>query len=267
MTFRLIFYYIYWSIRLGIPPWWYFQINAEWYNAEKGFYSKIDIDAYIPLKWRLQQSYLDKNKPPSDFPVFLKPEWGQNSNGIIRIDKLQDFVNFRTKSKIPYIVQYAAHECKEYEIFYIRDAENLNQLSTLNITQSINYSDERYPINGIHNKSMIYRDITASFSPQEMQILQRHLQQLPNFRIARVGVRANSKADLLVGLLHIIEINLFAPFPIQLLDNTVSKASKRQFIKDNMRHLVKVSNTIPKKYFNHFVFLKKIIKHYQSKAE
>jgi hypothetical protein len=26
--------------------------------------------------------------------------------------------------KIPYILQYAAHEEKEYEIFYIRDAAN-----------------------------------------------------------------------------------------------------------------------------------------------
>jgi hypothetical protein len=263
----LIFYYIYWSIRLGIPPWYYFQINAEWYNKDKGFYSKIDIDGYIPIKWRLKQFYFDKNDPPSDFPVFFKPEWGQNSNGIMRIDNAQDFVNFKTKSKIPYIVQYAAHESKEYEIFYIRDAKNKNKLSTINITQSINRSNEHYPINGIYNNAMIYQDITQDFSKQQLDILQKYLKELPNFRIARVGLKANSKEDLLAGLFHIIEVNLFAPFPIHLLDNSVAKKVKHQFIKTNMKHLVRVSETTPKTCFNRFVFFKKIIKHYQSKIE
>jgi hypothetical protein len=52
-------------------------------------------------------------------------------------------------------LQYAAHEEKEYEIFYIRDATNKKCLSTLNITQSLNRSDERYPVNGIHNKETV----------------------------------------------------------------------------------------------------------------
>jgi carbamoylphosphate synthase large subunit len=135
---------------LGIPPWYYFQINAEWYNKKKGFYSKIDMDARIPKKWRLKQDYFDKNNLPETFPVFLKPEWGQNSNGIIKINNKQEFLNFdQTNGKIPYILQYAAHEEKEYEIFYIRDAANKKCLSTLNITQSLNRSDERYPVNGI----------------------------------------------------------------------------------------------------------------------
>jgi hypothetical protein len=95
---------------LGIPPWYYFQINAEWYNKKKGFYSKIDMDARIPKKWRLKQDYFDKNNLPETFPVFLKPEWGQNSNGIIKINNKQDFLNFDPKNgKIPYILQYAAH--------------------------------------------------------------------------------------------------------------------------------------------------------------
>jgi hypothetical protein len=94
--------------------------------------------------------------------------------------------------------------------------------------------------------------------------LQTYLQELPSFRIARVGLRANSKADLLLGFFHIIEINLFAPFPIHLLDNSVAKKTKYKFIKDNMKHLVKVSDTTPKQHFNRFVFFRKIIKHYQN---
>jgi hypothetical protein len=268
LTSKLIFYYIYWSIRLGIPPWYYFQINAEWYNKSKGFYSKIDMDARIPLYWRLEQDYLNKQNTPKRFPVFLKPEWGQNSNGIIRVDCLQDFLNFdEQKCKIPYIVQEAASETQEYEIFYIRDAENQQDYATLTITQSINKSSERYPINNINNLDVIYKDISQSFSDTELVILKQHLNVLPEFRIARVGLRANSKQDLLAGLFHIIEVNLFAPFPINLLDNNITKKTKHQFIKDNMYHLVKVSNTTGKKYFNRFVFINTIIKHYKSKTQ
>jgi hypothetical protein len=51
--------------------------------------------------------------------------------GIIKINNKQDFLNFDPKNgKIPYILQYAAHEEKEYEVFYIRDAANQKCLST-----------------------------------------------------------------------------------------------------------------------------------------
>lgn len=226
------------------------------------------MDAFIPKKWRLEQNYFDKNNPPKTFPVFLKPEWGQNSNGIIKINNHHDFLSFdQENGKIPYILQYAAHEEKEYEIFYIRDANDVTALSALNIAQSLNSSGEYYPVNGIYNKDTTHQDITQDFCDKELNILQTHLQELPPFRIARVGLRADSKADLLLGAFHIIEINLFAPFPIHLLDNRVSKKTKYKFIKDNMKHLVEVSNTTPKKHFNRFVFSKKIIKHYQSKTE
>jgi hypothetical protein len=117
-------------------------------------YSKIDIDEHIPLKWRLQQYYFDKNHMPTEFPVFLKPEWGQNSNGIVRIDTKEDFLTVQIKSKIPYIVQQVAAEVYEYEIFYIRDTDNPQHLAVLTITQSINQSDDRYPINSIYNSNL-----------------------------------------------------------------------------------------------------------------
>ncbi|MDC9715581.1 MAG: hypothetical protein PSN36_07195 [Gammaproteobacteria bacterium] len=264
----MIFHYIAWSIRLGILPWYYFQINAEWYNKKKGFYSKIDMDKYIPLKWQLKQCYFDKSQPPTEFPVFLKPEWGQNSNGIVRVDTKEAFLNFdSTNSKIPYIVQQAAAEMQEYEVFYIRNADNPQHLVVLTITQSINQTDERYPINSVNNADVVYQDCSGTFSQNELKKITLHLQELPSFRIARVGLRANSRADLLAGLFHIIEVNLFAPSPINLLDNNLSKKVKHQFIKNSMYHLVKVSNTTPRAHFNRFVFFKKVIKHYQSKVE
>lgn len=225
------------------------------------------MDAHIPLKWRLVQDYLDKNSPPSEFPVFLKPEWGQNSNGVVRIDNKTDFLKFdESKSKTPYIIQQAAPELQEYEIFYIRDADNQQDLIELTITQSINHSDEVYPINSIHNPQVVYQNRTLDFSVNELKQIKQHLQELPQFRISRIGLRANSKADLIKGLFHIIEVNLFAPFPINLLDKETSDKAKHIFIKNNMYHLVRVSNTTPRKYFNRFVFFKKIIKHYHSKT-
>ncbi len=266
MTFKLIFYYIYWSIRLGIPAWYYFQINAEWYNKKKGFYSKIDIDRYIPIKWRLEQVYFNRNNLPTQFPVFLKPEWGQNSNGIIRVDSKAEFLAFNeNNSKIPYIVQQVASEAQEYEIFYIRDVNYPKRYTTFTITQAINNSKELYPINNINNPAVYYQDCSTGFSTIQKQNIQQHLQELPNFRIARIGLRANSKKDLIQGVFHIIEVNLFAPFPINLLDKDTDKKAKHKFIKESMYHLVKISNTIPKQYFNRLVFFKKVIKHYQSK--
>ncbi len=266
MIFRLTLYYAAWTIRLGIPFWYYFQINAEWYNKEKGFYSKIDMDAHTPSKWRLQQSYFDKNCPPVEFPVFLKPEWGQNSNGVVRIDTKEDFLAFETNSKIPYIVQQAAIETQEYEIFYIRDADDSQQLAVLTITQAINQSDERHPINSINNADVSYQDCSDTFSQDELAKISLHLQALPNFRIARVGLRANSKADLLAGLFHIVEVNLFTPLPINLLDSSVSKKAKRQFINNSMYHLARVSGTTSKKHFSRFLFFKKLIKYYRSRV-
>ncbi len=225
------------------------------------------MDVHIPLKWRLRQYYLDKHNPPEVFPVFLKPEWGQNSNGVARVDSQADFLAFdSTANKIPYIVQYAAPGLQEYEIFYIRDANNQQELIELTITQSINRSDERYPINSVNNFDVAYHTITQNFTKTELVKIKTHLQNLPSFRIARIGIRADSKANLVSGIFHIVEVNLFAPFPINLLDKNISKQAKHRFIKDNMRHLVNVSDTTPKKHFNRFVFFKKIIKHYQSKT-
>jgi hypothetical protein len=261
---RLITWYILWSIRLRIPPWWYFQINAEFFNPKKGYYSKLEIDEYIPEKWRLKQNNLDNKNPPKNFPVFIKPEWGQNANSIEKINSLEEFGAYKSKIKVPIIVQEIALGKKEFEIFYIQDYQDKNNCITLKITETIN-NEESYPINSIGNKNTYYQDISHLFSSIELEILKKNLKELPCFRIARLCIRADSKKDLLEQNFKIIEINLFAPMPLTLLDKNISKKIKRKFIKTNMFNLVKVSATTPKKAFNRFVFFKKIIKHYQVK--
>ena len=267
MTSKLIFYYIYWAMRLKIPAWYYFQINAEWYNKEKNLYSKIDIDKHIPKEWLLKQEYFTKDTKISNFPVFLKPEWGQNANGIVRIDSTEELNDFDIKDKkTPYIVQEAAKENIEHEVFYIRGTEKTNKYSVLTVTKAVNTNQGQYPINHIRNENVKYVDSTSDFSLSELEKIKSILDKLPKFRIARISLKANSKNDLLEGLFHIIEINLFAPYPINLLDENTSQKDKNKFVKNAMYELVKVSNTIPKEHFNKFVFTHKIIKHYQTKG-
>jgi hypothetical protein len=267
MTSKLIFYYISWSIRLRIPAWYYFQINAEWYNKKKGLYSKIDIDQYIPKQWLLKQEYFTKDSLVNNFPVFLKPEWGQNANGIVRIDSVNELESFSIENqKLPYIIQEAAKENIEYEIFYIRGNEETNNYPILTITYALNTTQGQYPINHIRNKNVKYLDCTSDFSHNELEKVKSILDKLPPFRIARVSLKTNSKEELLEELFHIIEINLFAPFPINLLDENTSQTDKDIFIKKATCALVKVSANIPKKHFNNFVFTKKIIRHYQTKG-
>ena len=267
MTSKLIFYYIYWSIRLKIPAWYYFQINAEWYNKEKHLYSKMDIDKHIPKQWLLKQQYFTKDSEINSFPVFLKPEWGQNANGIIRIDSTSDLINFDIKDKkTPYIVQEAAKENIEYEVFYIRGTEKTNSYPVLTLTKAVNNGEGQYPINHIKNEHVNYEDTTSDFSAHELEKIKNILDKLPAFRIARISLKTNSKDDLLKELFHIIEINLFAPYPINLMDKNTSQEDKDKFVKNAMYDLVKVSATTPKKHFNKFVFLNKIIKHYQTKG-
>lgn len=262
---RLITCYIIWTLRYGIPPWRYFQLNATFFNAKKGIYSKLELDQYIPKKWRLNQIYLTDKTPPNHYPVFLKPEWGQNSYGIKLVHSLAEFKQACMQLQdhpVPYIVQSLAKGKIEYELFYIQDSEQKQNIATLTITQVVNNA-QKNPINAINNKHTSYRDITLEFSQIEIQMLKIHLAELPNFRFARVAIKADNKDDLLAGNFSIIEINLFAPMPLNLLDVSHNKPHIINFIRINMQLLAKLSSKIPKEDFKPFIFWKKVRLHYQ----
>ncbi len=266
MVTRLIFYFILYSLRLFSPPWRYFQINAQYFNNEIGAFSKIDINKYIPAKWVLEQDFLDKNNPPDKYPVFLKPEWGQNGNGVRAIESLADFNDscdkLKKRTKLRYIIQSFANFDKEFEIFYIQNDKC--EFATITITETINTKDS-IPINSIFNANTKYFDITGDFNNKELNIIKGYLKQLPTFKIARVGIKTNNKNDLILGNFKIIEINLFAPMPLNLLDPNISKHKKIEFIKKNMYYLAKLCSNMPKTYFKKFIFLRKIIYHYSTK--
>ena len=207
-------------VLMGAKPCKYFQLNSPVFDASEGIFSKLDIDRLIPQKWRLTQCYDDGVSLPSRFPVFVKPEWGQNSNGIHRADDEATLQEVRGKiqsSRIKYLIQEAATEKVEFEIFSILHHQDKDQFAQLTITQAFN-DDELYPVNSVYNSSTIYRDITEQFSGQQKQKLWQLLGEIERFPISRVGIRADSVEDMLAGKFHVIEINLFIPMPINLLD-------------------------------------------------
>ena len=264
---RLIAYYILWTIRLGISPWRYFQLNAQYFNTQKKIFSKLEIDQHIPSKWRLPQAYLDINNPPIQYPVFLKPEWGQNSYGIqvvyCQTEYLKACKALKNK-KVPYIAQALAKGNQEYEIFYIQHPDNDQDCITLTITEVVN-AKEQYPINAIYNKHTHYRECTEQFDTKALQTIKAHLALFPCFAIARLALKTDNQASLIAGNFSVIEINLFTPMPLNLLDIKHSKQHKIKFIKKNMEYLAKLSGKIPKKKFKRFIFFKKVWRHYQIK--
>ncbi len=265
MVTRLITYYILWSIRLGIAPWRYFQLNAQYFNIDKGIFSKLDIDTHIPKQWRLEQHYLSKSVIPKQYPVFLKPEWGQNSYGITLVYSEKQYLSAceaLKDKKVPYIAQALAQGEIEYEIFYIQHPDNPKDCITLTITKVVNQS-EQYPINAANNQHTQYHDCTNEFDVQALETLKKHLRQLPCFRIARIALKADNHQAVIIGEFKIIEINLFTPMPLNLLDVSHSKQYKMDFIKKNMQHLVVLSDQIPRQDFKRHIFFKKVWRHYQ----
>jgi len=99
ITIIIILTYIACCLRVGAAPWKYFQLNARYFSKDQGIFSKLAIDALIPERWRLHQIPDDGMVSPERYPVFLKPEWGQNAHGIHRADNFQSLQLIRQSLK------------------------------------------------------------------------------------------------------------------------------------------------------------------------
>jgi hypothetical protein len=223
LSVLIIASYILCCLRLRARPWNYFHINVRHFCRQRGIFSKIELDQMIPVRWRLHQQYLDDEYVPEQFPVFLKPEWGQNSVGIERADNEHQFLvkSRRLKSgPVQYMVQQAAPESREFEIFttFVGDRTVPDFVT---VTETLN-STGRYPINGINNEDSRYSDITNMLTPSELTRISSHVREVGQFGQSRLSVRANSIQQLIDGDFHIIEINLFTPMPIHLMDDSYS---------------------------------------------
>lgn len=257
----LIFTYIFYCIRFRVAPWRYFQLNAPYFNEQRNLFSKLDMDNRIPKQWLLEQ-FMDLGaRDPSTYPVFVKPEWGQNSQGVVRVDNLLQLNALRlerTERHPFYLIQQAAPEKREFELFMIPNADDLQQCDILSITETRNRSGEALPVNGIYNEDSYYQDCAAQLNQQQLSQIWGHVKQMGNYRIARYGLRANSLEDLIIGKFHVVEINLYVPMPLLLLVKEKSLSSKLQFISRAMKQLVFVTGAIPDTQVSKSVFFKKL---------
>lgn len=265
LVFRLILSCVY----RRTYPWRFFQLNSRYFNTVKGIFSKLDIDRYIPERWKLEQYPYDPYRLPKKYPVFIKPEWGQNSHGIVRVDSEEEYRRMAGRiqgRKTTFIVQEAACRRKEFEIFYIRSADRPEECALLSITEVVNTGGQPCPINSIHNPHSQYVDRTDQFSREEQERIWEYLAEIGEFRIARCGVRAESSAGLLAGDFHIIEINLFLPMPLYLCDRSIPFAEKYAFICQCMDLTADLITTLRREDLRHAVFLRKLLAHYRVKS-
>ncbi len=216
----IVLFYIISCVLLRARPWRYFQLNAAYFNQEKGLFSKQEINDLIPKKWQLAQYRDDGVSLPATFPVFVKPEWGQNSLGVHRVENAKQLAHLRslkTASTPPNLIQQAGTRIQEIEIFYINANLQQTMPSVLSITQVVNDSGNPLPVNGIDNPHTHYCDITKRLNPQQTRQLWQHLRSMGPFHIARVGVNTDCLEQLLAGDFSVIEINLFVPLPLSFL--------------------------------------------------
>ncbi len=258
--------YILFCIWQRVAPWKYFQLNAPYFNEQRGVFSKLDTDQLIPEVWRLPQSLDIGDYLPPQYPVFVKPEWGQNSFGIQRADNSQTLNDIRSARKSTtgnYLIQQAAPGKREFEVFVIPSSQggssqNNNQPAVISITETLNNSEDLYPINGIYNSATSYKDLTPQLTSKQIEQLWQHLSQIGSFRLSRVGLRADSVDAMINGEFHIIEINLLYPMPLMLLSNNRTWREKNRFSLQAMWNLAAISKTIPASQPRKSIFFTKL---------
>lgn len=238
--------YILCCFRIGTAPWRYWQLNARYFSKEQRVFSKMAIDRLIPKRWKLVQTIDSEANTPSSFPVFLKPEWGQNARGIHRVDNQTQLIQLRhALSDQPqrYLLQHAAPGAREFELFSIDSNRDDGKHDVFTVTEAIN-NTEKFPINSKYNRSTRYSDITSQFNEKQQAQLADYLSQVGQFGISRMSVRADSTQALVNGDFHVIEINLFLPMPINLLDSNYTYREQWAFIRHAMMCLAQATKMI-----------------------
>lgn len=212
--------YIISCIIVRTKPCKYFQLNANWFNQDKGIFSKLDLNFLFPDKWRLDTDILDDQCDPKHYPVWLKPEWGENAEGVHCARNASEFQQLKRmilRSKRPYLVQQSATGKREFELFSVWDSPRSTSPAAFSITEVKN--SEHHPVNGIHNPQTSYCDLTPQLDSDQQSRILGSMQAIGRPPISRLCVRADAIDDVIAGHFQIIEINLFTPMPIHLLDS------------------------------------------------
>lgn len=251
-------HFIWNALRAGIAPWKFFQLNASYFNDDKGYFSKLDIEQHIPDCWSLKSMAL--KLPNMDiehmriqilekysYPFFLKPEWGQNGYGVFRVRddrECREALEIIKKTQLPYFVQEAGKDVCEFEIFYVRCPKSDHEAAVFSVAESRSYTGESLPVHSVHYGTR-YHDMTDEFSYVEIKKVLEHILSIGEFRMARVGVKAESKEALVRGDFQVIEINIFTPMPLNLLDLSQPWKVKKMFVWELSHALVQAIAALP----------------------
>ena len=258
----LILHYLIFCFRFLTIPWRYFQLNARYFNNQKKIFSKQDLDAITPIEWRLNQ-YIDKPELlPARYPVFAKPEWGQNSTGVSCIHNYAELEALRISPGYQvqnYLIQEAAMGTIEFEVFIVKHPQKTGQFSVMSITQVVNSSNDKFPVNGIYNSDTQYQDITNQLTPAEQQMLWQELNRMGDFTIARYSLKANSLDALLQRQFKLVEVNLYVPMPLSLLSHNLTWLQKYQLLYKTTYSLAQLAQQLNSTKVTQGIFFNKLI--------
>ncbi len=235
--------YIFSCIRIKTKPCKYFQLNSLWFNMEKGVFSKSDLNFMFPEQWRLDIDHLNDQFHPNQYPVWLKPEWGENADGVYCAQDEVEYRQIRNKvlrSNRPYIVQRSATGEREFEIFLLWESSESKQPAIFSITEARN-DDNHRPVNGIYNPHTSYHDRTDQLKPDQQSRILKNIERIGRFPISRLCVRAESIEEFAKGNFQIIEINLYTPMPIHLLDSRYTNRERWLMIRKLILSLAKAT--------------------------
>ena len=263
LRLSLVFWYLWACLRYRVNPWNYFAINSPRFNWEKGIFSKLDMDALIPPALRLRQHYYDAGVLPRHYPVFLKPEWGQNSKGVVRgagENAYRGFEKTAGRGKIPYIVQEAGPGRKEFEVYYLRQPGMKGKAAFLSVTEVVNCCEFHHPVNSIHNPCTRYREITPELPAARLDMIWQAVKGIGDFPMARVGIKADSWQAVTQGRFKVVEINLFLPMPLVLFTENISFLKKQMIILYTMHLAARLAKQAPAQHSGLKVFFKKMMK-------
>ena len=261
IRYLLVLSYIFYCLKIRTNVTRYFQLNAQYFNEDKGIYSKLDIDRMIPQRWRLRQCADNGTSTDFNYPVFVKPEWGQNAYGIRCANNAAELTEIRQLprivSKMPNIIQEAATEAREFEIFSVLSADDEMKAAVLTVSEAVNVRAQAFPINSINNNNTVYRELTPMLSTDELDAIWKHIRSLGRFALSRVAIRADSINDLVNGDFHIIEINLYVPMPIHVLDPDKTVMERIRCVLQTTYALARMIDKIPHDHQVRDVFYKK----------
>ncbi|MGR3984998.1 MAG: hypothetical protein OD817_07085 [Gammaproteobacteria bacterium] len=263
LTCTMVLAYIACCAGIATRPCKYFQLNARYFEREAGIFSKARIDRLIPPEWRLEQWVDDGARAPAKYPVFVKPEWSQNAKGVRRADDAGRLRRIRRELArrergARHLIQECAAEANEYEIFSVRHHRDPARAALLTLTQVRNDS-ETHPVNSIHNPNTAYVELTGALDAAQRGRLWEWVRRIGDFPISRLSARADSLDDLLRGAFHVIEINLFLPMPINLLDRRHSRAHVLRFALACMWRLALATRRRDKRVKSAPVFIKSML--------